>query len=977
MLGGPFVDTRRLQDDLHGFFKGEVHFDGVTRTLYATDASIFQVNPAGIVVPQDEEDVARLVKYAHENGIALIARGAGSGVAGESLGDGLIIDFTRHFQRISAMDEGAIRVQAGVTLAAVNAQLAGVGRRLAIDPINAAVGTVGGMLARNASGPRAIKHGCTVDHVVSLRTVLDNGESVELGRETSLSAGQPGSHFADIVTALGVLFEQNGELIDAVPQRTRYDRLGYQIRAVQAGQTLDLPKLLIGSEGTLGLFTEATLRTISLPTGRSMMLASFARLESALQCVASAMATNPSACELLDRRILGLARNGDTGAIAEFILPSAEAALLIEWEADTEAEAQREADGLAERIRLVDGTIAVHSALTRQQQNALWQIREIALPSLHAARAGVQPIPLVEDVAVSLDAIHEYVRRSQDILQEHETTGSFLIHAGAGQVHARPFLDLSRLEHVSVLWSIVEKIHALALELGGTVSSQNGTGLARTPWVARQAGPLYPIFRQIKSIFDPKNIFNPGKIVDPDPTQLRRPLREFVARTTTTVPLSLAWSVEAVTQEVNHCNGCGQCRTALPTLRMCPIFRATGTEAATPRAKVNLLRHVLHQAEQGARIGSEEVRAVADLCVQCKMCAVECPSHIDVPRLMLEAKAANVAEHGMDNTDWFFARLENVLRWGHSVSLLTNLALWARPTRWLLEKFFGVSAKRRLPRLASRTFLTIAKKRGWTQKPNGDRPAVVYFVDLYANYFDPQIGEAAVAVLRHQGFDVFVPLDQRGSGMESLIHGDIEGARESAKQNLRVLAEAARAGWPIVCSEPTAAIALQQDYLDLQRDDDARAVAGQAIELNAFLWRLRQAGKLRIDLTPLDLGIGHHVPCHVKAMPGPIGGPELMRLIPKMRVQTIDTGCSGMAGTFGLKSANRDLSLQAGEAMLREMRQSINTYGSTECSSCRMQMEDGAGKRTLHPVQYLALSYGLMPELAGRLLEPIRDTVLR
>ncbi len=971
------MDARRLQDDLHGFFKGEVHFDDVTRTLYATDASIFQVTPAGVVAPFDDEDVRLLVKYAHENGVSLIARGAGTGVAGESLGDGLVVDFSRRFRQISAIDNETVRVQAGATLAAVNARLAEVSRRLALDPANAGVGTVGGMLARNACGPRAIKYGRTLEQVLSLRTVLDNGEVVELRRETPLSAGEPGSHFSDIVTALGVLFEQNREFIDGVPQRTRHDRLGYNIRAVQIGQSLDIAKLLIGSEGTLALFTEATLRTIPLPIGRSMVLANFARFDSALQCVASVMATRPSACELLDRRLLGLARIGDTSAIAGFILPTAEAALLIEWEADTEAEAQREADGLADRLRGFADVLAVHSALTRQQQDTLWQIREIALPSMHAARAGVQPIPLVEDIAVPIEALRETIRRSQEILQEHETTGSFLIHAGAGQVHARPFLDLSQMEHVSRLWSIADKIHALALELGGTVSSQDGTGLARTPWVARQAGSLYPIFRQIKSIFDPKNIFNPGKIVDPDPLQLKRPLREFVARATTTVPLSLAWTAEAVTQEVNHCNGCGQCRTALPSQRMCPIFRADGTEAATPRAKANLLRHILHQAEVGTRIGSEEVRAVADLCVHCKMCAVECPSHIDVPRLMLEAKIANVAEHGMDNTDWFFARIENVLRWGHSMTLLTNFALWARPTRWLLDKFFGVSAKRRLPRLASRTFLALAKKRGWTQKPNGNRPTVVYFVDLFANYFDPQIGEAAVAVLRHNGFDVFVPPEQRGSGMESLVHGDIEGARESAKQNLRVLAEAARTGWPIVCSEPTAAVALKQDYLDLQRDDDARAVAEQAIELNAFLWRLRQEGKLRTDLQPLDFGVGHHVPCHVKALTGPIAGPELMRLIPQMRVQTIDSGCSGMAGTFGLKSANREVSLQAGEVMLREFRQPANAFGSTECSSCRMQMEDAGGKRTLHPVQYLALAYGLMPELAVRLREPIRDRMLR
>jgi Fe-S oxidoreductase len=270
-----------------------------------------------------------------------------------------------------------------------------------------------------------------------------------------------------------------------------------------------------------------------------------------------------------------------------------------------------------------------------------------------------------------------------------------------------------------------------------------------------------------------------------------------------------------------------------------------------------------------------------------------------------------------------------------------------------------------------------AKRRGWTRKPNGARPIVLYFVDLYANFIEPQIAEATVAVLSHNGFDVFIPAGQHGSGLEALVHGDVETAREVAKQNLRLLVEAARADWPIVCSEPSSALMLTQDYLDLQADDDARAVAKNTMELTAFLWQLHQQGKLRTDFKPLDISVGHHVPCHVKAIPGPVAGPELLRLIPKLRLNAIDVGCSGMAGTYGMKSANYDVSRLAGAAMLAELRRPRHLFGSTECSSCRMQMEDGAVKRTLHPVQYLALAYGLMPEVAGRLREPIRELVLR
>jgi FAD/FMN-containing dehydrogenase/Fe-S oxidoreductase len=974
---GRSVDVRRLQSDLQGFFKGEILFDEVSRLLYSTDASIFQIRPAGIVLPRDEDDVCQLVRYAQENNVPLIARGAGTGLAGEALGTGLIVDLSKHFRDIVEVTSDRVRVQPGVTLAALNDRLAQIGRRFAPDPSSGSVCTIGGMLANNASGARAIKYGTMREHVESLRAVLDNGEAVELSREiVPQIAVETTSHLHDIVTALGFLLEQNRDLIDSVKRRSRFDRLGYQLDGVLKVASLDLPRLLLGSEGTLALFTEATLRTMPLPEGRCILLVNTVSLERAIHIVERIMATGPSACELIDRRLLSFARAADSG-IGTLISPDAEAVLLIEYETETSEEARRLAVDLANRLGIEDGVIQTTVATQADELTPIWQIREIALPSLLGTKGGAQPVPYIEDVGVPLPSLHEYLRRTQDILQEHETTASFLIHAGAGQVHTRPFLNLERADDASRLWSIAEKVHALAIELGGTVSTQHGTGLARTPWVARQLGPLYPLFRQVKAIFDPKNLFNPGKIVDPDPLLATRPLRFDSVVEKMTLPLALHWEPDAPRLEVNHCNGCGQCRTESFAQRMCPTFRGTHNEDATPRAKANLLRDLLQRGADGVQLGAEEVRVVADLCVHCKMCELECPSRVNIPKLMLEAKAANVAEHGMNRPDWFFSRLESVLRWGSAASFLANLAMRSRSSRWLLDRLFGVSQHRRLPRLSPHPFMAQAKRRGWTHKPNGARPVAVYFVDLYANFVEPQIAEATVAVLQHHGFDVFVPGNQRGSGIEALVHGDVDGAREIATMNLRLLVEAARAGWPIVCSEPSAALMLKTDYLDLNVDDDARVVAEQTVELTEFLWKLHAIGRLRTDFQPLDVSLGHHVPCHVKALRGEVAGPQLLNLIPKVRMHAIDVGCSGMAGTFGMKSANDAMSRQAGAAMLNELQRGRHLFGSTECSSCRMQMEDGAGKRTLHPVQYLALAYGLIPEVADRLREPILDLVLR
>ncbi|HEX5272075.1 MAG TPA: 4Fe-4S dicluster domain-containing protein, partial [Gemmataceae bacterium] len=439
----------------------------------------------------------------------------------------------------------------------------------------------------------------------------------------------------------------------------------------------------------------------------------------------------------------------------------------------------------------------------------------------------------------------------------------------------------------------------------------------------------------------------------------------------------LVWATTSPAREALACNGCGSCRTEEPSRRMCPIFRATHDEAATPRAKANLMRDLLADGADPRALSSDAVRAVADLCVNCKMCALECPAHVDVPRLMLEAKAANVARHGMHRHDWALARAETFARLGSAVAPLVNLALTSPAARWLLEKLFGVSRRRRLPAFARRNFLRRAERRGWTRKPHPSRPRVAYFVDVFATYNDPLIAESVVAVLQHNGIEVYVPPGQHGCGMAPLAYGDVEAAREAVEHNTRLLAELAREDMPILCSEPTAALMLRHDALHLLDDPDVKLVAERTVEFTDFLWALYQGGRLRTDFRPLDLALGHHVPCHLKALGRAPAGPLLLSLIPGLRVTTIDVGCSGMAGTYGLKAETYAVSLEAGGAMLAELRRPRVLHGSTECGTCRMQMDDGGGKRTLHPAQYLALSYGLVPELARRLHEPIRDLVLR
>ena len=984
----------RVHDDLKGIVKGDLLFDDISRVLYSTDASVFEVMPLGVVVPRDEDDLRALVRYAADRQVSLVPRGAGTGLAGESLGPGIIVDLSKHFRAVLDVGTDTVRVQPGVVYRELTRQLAAIGRRFAPDPANVEC-TIGGMLANNASGSRALKHGYTRDHVVSLRAILDNGEAVtaevvprtppiraELSVRPSESASNselrtPNStRLDDVVSSVVTLIERHAETIRTCRPRTPFNRCGYQLHDVLDADQLDLARLLVGSEGTLALFTEATLRTVPLPGGKALVLLAFNSLDSALRATEAARATGPSACELIDRRLLRLARGNDA-ALAALVPAAAEAVLLIEYEGDTQAEATRAALDLADRLHRFDRlTTLSRVAADEAEAERFWQVREAAIPGLYGLRGTAQPLAFLEDVGVPAENLPEYLHRIQDLLQRHELTATFLIHAGTGQVHMRPFLDLRRRDDVARMWTLAEDVYSIVLSLGGTISAQHSTGLARTPWVGQQYGALYAVFRDLKSIFDPRHLFNPGKIVGPAPGMPFWPVRAQSGRLRLSEKVPDVDAKPQAADESLACNGCGECRTEAPAQRMCPIFRATGDEAATPRAKANLLRH-LHRADADPRaLSSDEVRAVADLCVNCKMCATECPARVNVPRLMLESKAANVAEHGLSRADWAMARTEAFARLGSAVAPLTNALLGNPVVRWLLEKLFAVSRRRRLPAFAATSFLRRARRRGWTRKPSPGRPRVAYFVDVFANYNDPTIAEAVVAVLHHNGVEVFVPPGQVGCGMAPLTHGDVETAREVVQTNYRILAELAREGFPILCSEPTAAVMFRTDAVDLLADADARLVAAQTVEFTAYLADLHRAGRLRTDFMPLDLAVGHHVPCHLKALGRAPEAPALLALIPGLRVRTIDVSCSGMAGTFGLGEANYDVSLTAGRPMLEEMSRPRVLFGSTECSTCRMQMEHGSGKRTLHPAQYLALAYGLMPELAERLRRPLGELVL-
>jgi Fe-S oxidoreductase len=620
----------------------------------------------------------------------------------------------------------------------------------------------------------------------------------------------------------------------------------------------------------------------------------------------------------------------------------------------------------------------------------VWQLARGFAPTLHRLRGSTRPAPFVEDIAVPPAELPAFLHRALETLRNRQITASIFGHVGHGQLHIRPFVNLANEADVNNLRGLAEELYAHAWEAGGTISGEHAEGFSRTPYIARQHGPLMAAFREVKDLFDPQRIFNPGKKIAQDDAPLAVPVRRvsFVGApqengngqsaetngqlpTGTMIELQLAWQPEEMTYAARMCNGCGACRTQSEGTRMCPIFRPGPREEASPRAKANLARGLLTGILPAAAVLDDRFKEIADLCVHCHMCRIECPASVDIPKLMAEAKAAHVATNGLAFDDWLMTRIDGLCAIASRAPRLTNWAIGNRVLRWLMEKTLGIAQGRKLPRFAKRPFLQSATQRRHDRPRRGAGEKALVFVDTYANYCDAQLAEALVRVLEHNGVSVYVPEGQLEAGMPRISQGVMAPTRRIAEKNVALLAEAVRYGYTIVSAEPSAALVLKREYLHLLGDDhDANLVAANSMEACTYLWRLHQQGKLQLDFRPLDMTVGYHAPCHLKALEVGLPSVNLLGLVPGLRVRTVEKGCSGMAGLYGFKRKNYRMSLRVGLPLITELRSAGFNAGATECSTCRIQMEQGSAMPTIHPVKMLALAYGLMPELGELLNRP-------
>ena len=950
---------QRLQGiyrDLSKIVRGEVFVDILHRAAYSSDASIYCIVPDCVVVPRDTADIVAVVKYADAEGIPFVARGAGSGVAGESLSTGIVFDMPRFMNRvINICDDGlSVVCEPGVVLDDLNNCLSEYGRKIGPDPSSSNRATIGGCVGNNATGAHWLQYGDISDYVESVEAVLADGSIVELKNGFAPKQGD-GDKAASIGRrCLSALSTKEAVITSALPEGRR-NRSGYNIADVCRDGKVDLARLMAGSEGTLGIFTKITLRTVPIPPARGLLQLEFDSLEKMAAVIPAIVDSGASACELMDKTLIDMAIE----ALPQYqdILPgSAAATILVEHTGQTQAEVR-------EKIENTDMAVDAEASgksivLDTAEQQRLWKLRKNTVPLLYKKKGRRHPVPFMEDVFVSSDRLGDYIRRLEEIGKRYDVEMAFYGHAGHGELHIRPYLDLSESADVAKMRSIADEVFSLAWSLGGAISGEHADGLVRAAFIKGQYGDeFYQLLQTIKNIFDPNGLMNPGKIMNTDPDVMIKNLRAEHKILPEMLGTDLLFDEDELQLEIEQCSGCGICRSRENSLRMCPVFRALGDELGSSRAKANIIRHWMTGQLQEGDLDWQEFRKFLDLCVNCKACSLECPAGVDISKIICAARAEYVKRKGLRWTEMILGRNRYLSQLGSLFAPVSNFVMSLSVSKWLFEKIAGLDMRRDMPRFKRGTFLKAGRKYLASSRPmENPIDKAAYFVDTYANYNDHELGFAVLDVLRANGIEVILP-KQRPVPLPSIVYGDVKNARRDLSFNIKHLAKAVREGYKIICSEPSAALCLKEELRHFVSGEDARLVSENTFELMSYLNDLYRAGKLKPVVSFISRDFAYHLPCHLQAIGGGGASVELLEKLCGIKIAALNAGCCGLAGTFGMQKKNYDLSSKISERLKKALDSSSAQHVLTECAACKMQIEHISDKIVSHPIKIISEAY--------------------
>jgi FAD/FMN-containing dehydrogenase/Fe-S oxidoreductase len=922
-----------LERELKANIEGEVRFDKISRALYSNDASVYQIEPSGVVIPRHRDDVIRMAAICRRFRCPITMRGGGTSQAGQAIGAGIVVDTSKYFHRLLEVNaaEKWARVEPGIVLDELNAQLAALGLRFAPDISTASSATIGGMMANNSSGARSVLYGKTIDHVLEQTVLLSDGTIAHF-REISRTEIPTGDSLeaACYRTVLRLASEHSAEIERRYPKVLR--RVGgYNLdEFTDAAKPVNLAKIMVGSEGTLGIVLEAKLRLVPLPKAKAVMVIEFKDLLESLTATPVILRHGPSAVEVMDKAILDNTRqNPALDQIRKSIIEGDPGATLcVEFYADRKEDLPPRLAALEENLRASNLGYRYRVETDPAAQARIWSLREAALGLSMAMKEDAKSIPFVEDTAVAPDRLSEFIGRFLTLLRAHETTAGIYAHASVGCLHVRPVINMKTESGVRKFEAIANEVADLVLEFGGALSGEHGDGLVRSPFLRKMFGdPIYEAFREIKRTFDPEEIFNPGKIVDAPPVTSN--LRFGASYTARNLKTFFDFSeYGGLAGALEMCSGVGACRKKL-TGTMCPSYMATREESDSTRGRANVLRLAISGRLDEAGLGDDGVFKVLDLCLECRACKTECPVGVDMARFKSEFLADYYSRHGTPFQARMLGNIERLSKWGSRLAPLSNLA----PAPY-------VDRRRRLPPWKRKTFVRWAANHKLTSGRQ-----VTLFNDTFTNHYEPEIGVAAVQILENGGCSVNI-VRPGCCGRPLISQGLLGQATAGAAKAIEALFPIAERGEKILFCEPSCLSAMKEDVPSLLRDElgrKARIVSEACMLFEQFAAQLDlplRAGPSRILL---------HGHCHQKSM-GMLGATTaLLSKIPSASVVDLDSGCCGMAGSFGythydvsIAIANRRL-IPAAKAM------KPGEVLAAPGTSCRRQVADLAGVVALHP----------------------------
>ncbi len=946
--------------------EGTVLFDPFSRGRYSTDASIYQIEPIGVVVPISEEDVIRVIQIAAEEQVPVLPRGGGTSQCGQTVGEALVVDVSKHLNAVIEFNQAECRVlvQPGLVLDQLNAFLRPRGLMFPVDPSTSSRATIGGMAGNNSCGSRSVRYGLMRDNVRAIDAVLATGEKLRFGEVDGPAQAARGGNHPLVERMMDLGRRESGEVAARFPAVQR--RVGgYNIDSLAPdGRPVNMAHLLVGSEGTLAFSTRIELDLQPIPAHKVLGVCHFPTFYEAMDVTRHIVKLDPAAVELVDRTMIELARDIPMfrSTVDGFVKGQPEALLLVEFAGDDRAEQLRRLNSLDELMADHGNTGAVEEAVDPAFQSAIWGVRMAGLNIMMSMKEEGKPISFIEDCAVPLDNLAEYTDRLTEVFRKHGTTGTWYAHASVGCLHVRPILNLKLEADAEKMRAIAEEAFALVREYKGSHSGEHGDGLVRSEFHKPMfGGRLVRAFEEVKDAFDPGGLFNPGKIVRPSKMDDRRLFRYKPDYHVPPMDTALDWSAwGGFAGAVEMCNNNGECRKFDAGV-MCPSFRATEEEKDLTRGRANSLRLALSGQLGDGALTSHEMMETMKLCVGCKGCKRECPTGVDMARMKIEFLHHYTKRHGMTLRDRLIAYLPRYAPFASKFGPLLNLRDGVPGLARLSQAVLGLSARRQLPRWRRDRFQPPAATGG----PEGG-PEVVLLADTFNTYFEPENLHAARAVLAAAGYRVHAPHAPDGGrplccGRTFLAAGLVDEARAEARRVTETLAPFVERGIPVIGLEPSCLLTLRDEFAVVLPGPETEALAGQAKLFEEFLAAEMAAGRVELDLHPISTGRAVlHGHCHQKAF-GVMGSLEaVLRAVPGLEVETVQSSCCGMAGAFGYQKETYDISMRMGEASLFP---AVRAAGEdavivADGTSCRAQIHRGTGRQAVHAARVLQDALG-------------------